>query len=153
MAEGWTGREEERRGGEKGGGEKKEMGEKERVEKIGNWSGSDDLSKSRERLISYIVATAGRRRAASRLRSSTVARVRARARLAGRRIRARRRAPREIQFAGNGLRGASRKPVEPDKLVIEQRIFLSFSGEVAPAVCPARPDCPHPRGSDIVYDT
>lgn len=39
----------EKRSGREGKGE-------ERVEKIGNWSGSDDLSKSRERLISYVVA-------------------------------------------------------------------------------------------------
>lgn len=32
---------------------KKKKREKKREEKIGNWSGSDDLSKSRERLISY----------------------------------------------------------------------------------------------------
>lgn len=89
------------------------------------------MSKSRERLISYIVSLAGLEPAQSRSRLSLYrcsrANSRARETLAGRKIGIR--APREIQFAGNALRGASRKPVESDKLVIEQRIFLSFSGK------------------------
>lgn len=63
----------------------------------------------------------------------------------------RREVPREIQFAGNVLRGASRKPVEPDKLVIEQRIFLSFSGGGGSTVAlPFVPRDPIARGDNRV---
>lgn len=70
----------------------------------------------------------------------------------------------KFNLPGNAFRGASRKPVEPDKLVIEQRIFLSFSGrEVALPIARARGaiSCPTykkrrqllrpPRPINIVY--
>lgn len=106
---------------------------KEQVEKIGNWSVSDDLSKSRERLISYIVLS--QELVWNRLNRCTlfVARVFEFGRFAAKCLE-------KFNLPGNVLRGASRKPVEPDKLVIEQRIFLSFSGGGGSTVCPARPD-------------
>lgn len=141
--------------------EKKGKKKKEKREKIENWSGSDDLSKSRERLISYTVrsyrcwlkpAKSFRTLTACSHVSGAYTRILARsfARALARAVRReqdsppRSETPREIQFAGNAWRGASRKPVEPDKLVIERRIFLSFSGEIARpfAVCPTRSDCP-----------
>lgn len=122
-----VGRKKKRRASE-GEGKKKEQ-----VEKIGNWSVSDDLSKSRERLISYIVLS--QELVWNRLNRCTlfVARVFEFGRFAAKCLE-------KFNLPGNVLRGASRKPVEPDKLVIEQRIFLSFSGGGGSTVCPARSD-------------
>lgn len=91
-------------------------------EKIGNWSVSDDLSKSRERLISYIVLSQELVwNRPNRCTAVRVARVFEFGRFAAKCLE-------KFNLPGSVLRGASRKPVEPDKLVIEQRIFLSFSG-------------------------
>lgn len=145
VAGGWAGREEKRRE-EKKKKKKETAGENRELVRLERFVKIPRTTYKLHRIV-------GRSRTGAKSFSffplSLLACELSRARLTGRKIGIR--APREIQFAGNALRGASRKPVESDKLVIEQRIFLSFSGKWLGR--PTRRDpIVRARGSDIVFD-
>lgn len=119
--------------GEKQSAKKGEEKKRKLEEKIENWSGRFvKIPRTTYKLHHPIVAIVGRSETGANSKSffrlSSLACKLASSLSPLRDLAGARRLPPEIQFAENALRGASRKPVESDKLVIEQGIFLSFSG-------------------------